>query len=707
MRCQQPTYAETKPSSLSMMVDYIHDKNKPIPIRFDHIIDFDTFKDTILTQLKITQTKAIKIGIEGTDNKMRMITAKNFKTMLQAINISSPYGSMTTLFIGFDSLPTPLIDSIYFHILDCKFNIKIRSPFIYMNTFCIEVESKQVFGQDVIKLDSVVTTNFNAIINNIDPNYKYRVRIKATNIFGNSEWSTWTSVYITAQDLISSNEQEKCVYIATPGEKLKILMKTLFLFNTRCDFSDTSDDNKELIAEKKNILKEILECVSQDTWFEERLLKTYLETIFVHLFRYLPYRRRILPISMVGTKVDEVADIDDKSFTYSSWKHLKIIYEILLKVINTKQFTSDLMDKYLTVRMLTNLIELFASDDTKERDYLMLILHNIYAKCVPHRLIILEIVNNYFYRMMYSNEFQHVNGINELLLVICSIITDLKCVAKSPWPSFMRNVLVPLHKSPGLKHFKVQLTQCCVNYAVQDAKSGMVILGGLLKFWPTQSTEKEEIFIVEVVSIINSLITHVYYKDELAYKEYKSILVCVCKKLTECMVSMKTLIAYKATMAWKQKCMQALVNCDRKSFLPKLCTAFYRNKKRNIHIEIRNMGLYDLSSSVEKIYKAMDSRYWKKMNKYLSKKDKKEILRNQDIENAQMKNEDPYEIVRLTYIRHKMKYRHKNKKLQLTEAEKMTQRNYKWGKMVAIATIIENDQYNIHYYVACLIVSFL
>jgi serine/threonine-protein phosphatase 2A regulatory subunit B' len=61
------------------------------------------------------------------------------------------------------------------------------------------------------------------------------------------------------------------------------------------------------------------------------------------------------------------------------------------------------------------LLELFDSEDVRERDFLKTVLHRIYGKFMQHRAFIRKAINNTFYHFVYNTE-RH-NGIAELLEV--------------------------------------------------------------------------------------------------------------------------------------------------------------------------------------------------------------------------------------------------------------------------------------------------
>eukprot|EP01084_Bolivina_argentea_P053363 97955_1 len=354
---------------------------------------------------------------------------------------------------------------------------------------------------------------------------------------------------------------------------------------------------KNAIDAKTHVL-ETTKDILQDTIGRcKYVLQQTIQTISTNLFRSLPYHVRPYILSIYNNDIPIQNNIN---YQDASWKHLKLVYSLLWTIINIPAVTAAVIKQYITVKFLGNLVELFASDDYNERQYLMMILHKIYTKCLNLRPVIMDIICCYFYRMIYSDEFTHTNGIKELLQIVCAVIAGLNAPIQDSWRLFATNVLVPLHKCQMLNNFWEQLTQCCVNYVIKDLDGVAVILGGLLKFWPLQCARKEEIFIMEIVNMINVLISH---PNGFYYEDHKQILKCVANKLTECLLSGRNPIVQRALVAWKQKCMQTLVDYDRKTFLPKLCEAFYRHKNIFIaHIAVRQQSL-----NVEKIYKAKDS----------------------------------------------------------------------------------------------------
>lgn len=99
---------------------------------------------------------------------------------------------------------------------------------------------------------------------------------------------------------------------------------------------------------------------------------------------------------------------------------MQIVYEFLLRYVVSNDTDAKVAKKYIDQQFVLKLLELFDSEDPRERDYLKTILHRIYGKFMVHRPFIRKAINNVFYRFIFETE-RH-NGVAELLEILGSII---------------------------------------------------------------------------------------------------------------------------------------------------------------------------------------------------------------------------------------------------------------------------------------------
>lgn len=115
----------------------------------------------------------------------------------------------------------------------------------------------------------------------------------------------------------------------------------------------------------------------------------------------------------------------------------------------------------------SQLLELFDSEDPRERDFLKTTLHRIYGKFLNLRSYIRRSINNVFFQFTYETE--RFNGIAELLEILGSIINGFALPLKEEHKLFLTRVLIPLHKVKSLSMYHPQLAYCIVQFLEKDA----------------------------------------------------------------------------------------------------------------------------------------------------------------------------------------------------------------------------------------------
>eukprot|EP00955_Chlamydomonas_euryale_P054010 355664-Chlamydomonas_euryale.AAC.6 len=119
----------------------------------------------------------------------------------------------------------------------------------------------------------------------------------------------------------------------------------------------------------------------------------------------------------------------------------QIVYEFLLRYVVSNDTDAKVVKKYIDQQFVLKLLELFDSEDPRERDYLKTILHRIYGKFMVHRPFIRKAINNVFYRFIFETE-RH-NGVAELLEILGSIINGFALPLKEEHKVRHRQSLAP------------------------------------------------------------------------------------------------------------------------------------------------------------------------------------------------------------------------------------------------------------------------
>jgi len=173
---------------------------------------------------------------------------------------------------------------------------------------------------------------------------------------------------------------------------------------------------------------------------------------------------------------------------------------------SSKETDSKLLDKYFSREFVLNLLQLFDSEDPRERDYLKTILHRIYGNFMGLRPFIRRAINNVFYEYIYETD-RH-NGIAELLEILGSIINGFALPLKEQHKVFLSRVLLPLHKVTYIGVFHPQLSYCVTQFLEKDATLAPKIVTALLKYWPVTCSKKELMFLNEMEEILDRVQPH-------------------------------------------------------------------------------------------------------------------------------------------------------------------------------------------------------
>ncbi|PRD23598.1 UNVERIFIED_CONTAM: Ppp2r5a [Trichonephila clavipes] len=107
---------------------------------------------------------------------------------------------------------------------------------------------------------------------------------------------------------------------------------------------------------------------------------------------------------------------EDDPTLEASWPHLQLVYEFFLRFLESPDFQPVIGKKVIDQKFVLQLLELFDSEDPREREFLKTVLHRIYGKFLGLRAFIRKQINNIFLRFIYETE--HFNGIGELLEIL-------------------------------------------------------------------------------------------------------------------------------------------------------------------------------------------------------------------------------------------------------------------------------------------------
>lgn len=441
-----------------------------------------------------------------------------------------------------------------------------------------------------------------------------------------------------------------------PTAQQDVFLQKLELCSVVYDFSSAIKQVREKEI-KREALQDLVDYVNVGSGkFTEEASPAVVRMISRNLFRELPPRRHgEMGGAMEGTEVDE-----EEPQLEPAWSHLSLVYELLLRYIVSSDTDAKVAKQYVNHQFILKFLNLFDSEDPRERDYLKTILHrcvfrafvrlfvccsvclsaclsvvaavlvtgslarwpgspsrlrltrltrltndkhepspcSVYGKFMAHRPFIRKSINHVFYRFVYETE-RH-NGIAELLEILGSIINGFALPLKEEHKLFLQRALIPLHKPKCLPLYHQQLAYCVTQFVEKDSTLAPVIIRGLLKYWPVTNSHKEVLFLGELEEILE--LTH--------DAEFAMVADPLLKQLSRCLTSNHFQVGERSLFLWNNEYIVQLLHHNKAIVVPLVVGALEENAKQHWNSAVQN-----LSGNVRKMFQNMDPKLYERCRK--------------------------------------------------------------------------------------------
>uniref|UniRef100_A0A8C5A975 Serine/threonine protein phosphatase 2A regulatory subunit n=1 Tax=Gadus morhua TaxID=8049 RepID=A0A8C5A975_GADMO len=342
-------------------------------------------------------------------------------------------------------------------------------------------------------------------------------------------------------------------------EQPELFLKKLQQCCTVFDFMDTLSDLK-MKEYKRSTLNELVDYVTVSRgYLTEQAYPDVVKMVSYNIFRTLP-----------PSDSNEFDPEEDEPTLEASWPHLQLVYEFFIRFLESQEFQPSIAKKYIDQKFVLQLLELFDSEDPRERDYLKTVLHRIYGKFLGLRAFIRKQINNIFLR----------------------IINGFALPLKAEHKQFLVKVLIPLHTVRSLSLFHAQLAYCIVQFLEKDPALTEPVIRGLLKFWPKTCSQKEVMFLGELEEIL----------DVIEPTQFVKIQEPLFKQISRCVSSPHFQVAERALYYWNNEYIMSLIEENSSVILPIMFASLYRISK-----EHWNPAIVALVYNVLKAFMEMNS----------------------------------------------------------------------------------------------------
>ncbi|KAK4783647.1 hypothetical protein SAY86_008021 [Trapa natans] len=323
-------------------------------------------------------------------------------------------------------------------------------------------------------------------------------------------------------------------------DRQNLFLRKLQICCLQFDFSDTLKSAREKEIKRQTLLDLVDFIQSGSGKMTEQCQEEMIKMISVNIFRCLP------PTSHENTGQDAADPEEDEPFFHPAWPHLQLVYELLLRYIVCSDTETRVSKRYIDHTFVLKVLDLFDSEDPREREYLKMILHRIYGKFMLHRPFIRKAINNIFYHFIY--ETRRHSGVAELLDILGSIINGFALPMKEEHKLFLVRALIPLHKPKSVSVYHQQLSYCITQFVEKDYRLADTVIRGLLKYWPVINCQKEVLFLGELEEILEAT----------QLVEFQRCLVPLFRQLARCLNS-SFQIAEQALFLWNNEHIVSLI----------------------------------------------------------------------------------------------------------------------------------------------------
>jgi serine/threonine-protein phosphatase 2A regulatory subunit B' len=364
------------------------------------------------------------------------------------------------------------------------------------------------------------------------------------------------------------------------AERADLFRKKMQVCSQVFDFHN--ENNQKDKEAKRQTLLEIVEYVNNTrNCFNEALMQDVVGMVGMNIFRALPTKDRT---------VMSIYDPEDEEPTLErAWPHLQIVYEFFLRFVVSNDVDPKIAKRFVDQNFVLKLLELFDSEDPRERDYLKTILHRVYGKFMALRSFIRRAIQHTFFKVIYECDIH--NGVGELLEILGSVINGFALPLKEEHKDFLIKALIPLHKVKSLAAFHQQLSYCMAQYVEKDPRLAYDIITSMLKFWPVSITSKQVLFLNELEETLELTQPPEFYRmqDQL----FRRVALCItCPHFQ---------VAERTLFLWNNDYIVKLINQNRQALFPIVIGALYMNSKQHW-----NSAVHGLTFNVLKLLMEAD-----------------------------------------------------------------------------------------------------
>lgn len=268
--------------------------------------------------------------------------------------------------------------------------------------------------------------------------------------------------------------------------------------------------------------------------------------------------------------MDALDGEDDEPYLEPTWPHLELVYDLLQKLLQTKELESSMATEAgLDKRFVTQLVELMETEDPREREDLKSLISRIFGKFSSFRSTVRRAIQSFCQRAVCLEHGEApAYGLAELLEILSQrVVTSFASPLRQEQKDLLTQVVLPLYKLDFLSCFHSQLKDVVRLFCKKDATLIKPTVQALLRYWPQCASGKQTIFLGELEDLIHMM----------PAADFKAVAGNCAHRISSCCISSHSEVAEKALGIWRhQPTVRSTVqNC--RDDLPLIVSRLYSN----------------------------------------------------------------------------------------------------------------------------------
>ncbi len=261
--------------------------------------------------------------------------------------------------------------------------------------------------------------------------------------------------------------------------------------------ADEAVEAKE--AKRETLLEIVHYVVAFPNCLTAQVYQEISNMVEINVYRPLPPK-----MNPVG---DEQLDPEDATETVDdlAWPHLHIVYELMLQVLESPNFSKKAAKAAFSESFALHLLQMFESEDTRERDFLKMTVHKMYRMFLHLRTYMREQIGYLLQEYVARPHERGFCGVFEMLEILGSIVEGFATPLKEDHVHYLNHVLLPLAKMPGFVVYHSPLLYCFLQYTVKKPALAALILRYLFRHWPVQTARKQVLMLNAVEHLVSTL----------------------------------------------------------------------------------------------------------------------------------------------------------------------------------------------------------